>query len=200
MRNDRLGLERIVFFTDAVFAAVIALLVLEMRLPAAGGTVAVPPAWSLWHQHQTYVISCLVLGLYWLSYRRYSRMIRRYDQPFITLHLGLLLGVSLVPFATWLLDDYSQQRSVVTFYALCLALPGYVKTAIWHYAVRRGRLISPYLSCQRIQQLTWQGLAPPLAFTASMGLAAVSVELAKLSWLAAIAGFCLLPVLRLALR
>jgi Endosomal/lysosomal potassium channel TMEM175 len=200
MRNDRLGLERIVFFTDAVFAAVIALLVLEMRLPAAGGTVAIPPAWALLSQHQTYVTSCLVLGLYWLGYRRYSRVIRRYNQPFVTLHLGLLLGVSLVPFATWLLEDYSQQRSVVIFYGLCLALPGYLKTAIWCYAVQRSRLISPYLSGRRIQQLTWQGLAPPLAFTASIGLATVSVELAKLSWLAAIAAFCLLPVLRLALR
>src|SRR5512134_2409354 len=67
--QDQLGLERLIFFSDAVFAIAITLLVLEIRLPA--GTELLDDSQlftqltGMWHEYLAYFISFIVIGTFW---------------------------------------------------------------------------------------------------------------------------------------
>lgn len=182
-KRDKLGLDRIIFFSDAVFAIAITLLSLDLRLPLAAAQNNLPVALvQLLPQYQSYVISFIVIGLYWISHHHYFRFIRRYDYAFVAINCGLLMCIAALPFATSVLDRYGTHRSAVAFYALSMAATGLMKTLLWGYAVHNHRLISRHLSTRRVRRLTRRALVPPLVFTLSAGIAAFNSELAKLSW------------------
>jgi uncharacterized membrane protein len=81
--EPELDLERIVFFSDAVFAIAITLLVLELRIPdlpdhATGDQIAAAlrdamPRIFAW------VLSFATIGLYWMAHWRKFRAIERTD-------------------------------------------------------------------------------------------------------------------------
>ncbi|PSN17887.1 DUF1211 domain-containing protein [filamentous cyanobacterium CCP5] len=183
MKHDRPGLDRIIFFTDGVFAIAITLLALNLHLPAnAGKDGLADDLIRLLPDYQSYAISFAVIGLYWISHHHYFRFIRRYDYPFVTLNIGLLMSVAILPFATSVLDTFGSQRSAVAFYALCMAFTGFMKTLLWHYAAQNLRLVHRRLSIQRIRRLTRRAMIPPLVFVNSIVIAMFNPMLAKLSW------------------
>ena len=185
MRRDKLGLERIVFFSDAVFAIAITLLALELKTPILYPEEHVSHALlELWPKYQSYTISFLIIGLYWMGHHHYFRFIRRYNYIFVGLNIALLASIALLPFATSVLDAYPARKGAIAFYAACIAITGYLKTLLWCYAVHGGHLVQAGLSFQRRQQLFYKALIPPVVFTLSIVLAAINPMLAKLSWMA----------------
>ena len=82
---DELGLERIVFFSDAVIAIAITLLALGIRLPGVHAGHEIPAALlSLWPRH----LSFLVDGSCWVPHHRVFRAVRRYDDTLIWLNMA----------------------------------------------------------------------------------------------------------------
>ena len=65
------NIERTVFFSDAVFAIALTLLVLDLHvpdIPAASEATALPSALAeLWPKFFSFLLSFWVVGLYWLS-------------------------------------------------------------------------------------------------------------------------------------
>lgn len=183
VKRDKLGLDRIIFFSDAVFAIAITLLSLDLRLPPnAEQTNISHDLVHLIPQYQNYATSFFVIGLYWISHHHYFRFIRRYDYTFVAINISLLMCIASLPFATSVLDGFGDQRSGVAFYALCMAATGVMKTLLWHYAACNFRLIHHRLAPQRIRRLTRRAMIPPLVFSISIVIAAFSPTLAKLSW------------------
>jgi uncharacterized membrane protein len=68
--ESALGFERVVFFSDAVFAIVITLLVLpltaEVNPPEGAGGMAAA-VWARWPTVLTFVVSFLVVGQFWMA-------------------------------------------------------------------------------------------------------------------------------------
>jgi uncharacterized membrane protein len=183
MKRDKLGLDRIIFFSDAVFAIAITLLSLDLRLPGNVGRDGLSKDLiQMLPEYQSYVISFIVIGMYWISHHHYFRFIRRYDYRFVAINFGLLMCIAALPFATSVLDSYGTHRSAVAFYALCMATTGLMKTLLWHYAAHNHRLIPRHLSSLRVRRLTRRALIPPLVFAVSAGVAMFNSNWAKLSW------------------
>ena len=83
--NERssLGLERLVFFSDAVFAIAITLLVIDIRLPEdlriAGTRELAEALWALLPRHVSYVISFVIIGSFWLKHHAMFEIIAAHD-------------------------------------------------------------------------------------------------------------------------
>jgi len=100
-------LDRLIFFSDAVFAIVMTLLVLEIRVPEVPLALAaaeVPnEVLALGPKFFSYVLSFLVIGTYWIAHHQTLRYVQSYDRRLLWLNLLFLLSISFIPFPTALL-------------------------------------------------------------------------------------------------
>ena len=100
-------LERLIFFSDAVFAIVMTLLILDIRapddVPSNRAPTEVPIlVWALWPKFLSYMLSFLVIGTYWIAHHQTFRYVRSYDRTLLWLNLLFLLSISFIPFPTCL--------------------------------------------------------------------------------------------------
>lgn len=183
---DAFGLERLVFFSDAIFAIAITLLVLDIRLPETEGLLTDgqlrDALVGLGHQYLGYILSFLVIGVFWIGHHRRYHFIRRYDGMLLFLNLLLLMIVAFVPFPSALISRNPGVTATI-FYAGVMVAAGVVSLLIWWYASRGHRLIDPDLSQQAIRRESLTLLATPLVFLASIGVALIDPELAKFFWI-----------------
>jgi uncharacterized membrane protein len=184
--QDALGLERLAFFSDAVFAIAVTLLALDLRLPAGGdapsNALLLARLLGAWHMYLAYVISFMAIGTFWMAHHQRFRFIRRYDRGLLTLNLLFLMVIAFVPFPTSVISE-SGNRTATVSYALTMTLAGLMLSAVWWYASRHNRLTDPDLDAQlRRQQFVSLILTVGL-FLLSIGLAFLRVDLARLSWL-----------------
>ena len=193
-QEKSVGLERVIFFSDAVFAIVITLLVLpltaEIELPEAGRDLA-GHVWEQWPKVLSFLVSFLVIGQFWIAHHRMFEYVRRYDQGLLWFNLISLLTVSFMPFPTALIGARLETDTAfpAVFYAASMTLASITLTATWLYAVRK-RLISPSASPSDIKAFTGRAFATSAIFLLSVGAAFFGLLVAVLFWLV------LLPVAR----
>ena len=90
---------RVELFSDAVFAVAITLLVLDLPLTKASGSLLHALA-DRWASFAGFGISFALLGCVWVSHYRLLRRAPRIDGAFLFLNLLVLMSIVLVPFGT----------------------------------------------------------------------------------------------------
>lgn len=184
--DDEAGLERIVFFSDAVFAIAITLLALEIRLPAlpesASNAQLLAALGSLWPRYLSYIISFLAIGMMWIAHHRTFRYLRRYDERLMFLNLLFLLLIGFLPFPTAVIGEFGNRVGTL-FYAVAMSAAGLMFALLWWSANRRGRLVERPLTRSEFRLVWFRVLWSPLVFLLSVPLAFWSPDVAKFSWL-----------------
>jgi uncharacterized membrane protein len=122
-------LERLIFFSDGVFAIVITLLVIELHPPDQWDHTLGGLWQSEWYALLAYAISFLAVGVYWNHHRRLFRRIVHFRPGLVFFNLLLLGLVVLVPFAAQLI----LKGSLPLFLAL-LVLIGIAQALLWSFA------------------------------------------------------------------
>jgi uncharacterized membrane protein len=104
---ERRGLERLVFFSDAVVAIAITLLAIDLPVPT-GATVA--DFWSSVRDHDgvylSFLVSFITIAAAWSHHHDVFKYARRTDARLRNLNMIWLLMIILIPFATKLLTGY----------------------------------------------------------------------------------------------
>ncbi len=184
--GDQIGLERLVLFSDAVFAIVITLLVLpltaEVELPTDSAEAAAAVA-DLWPRIVTFVIGFLVVGQFWIAHHGTFGLLRSYDRGLLWLNLVGLLTVAFMPFPTAVLGAAElDDRFPAMFYAASMAVASAVLTLTWLYALRRG-LVDPAAGPAVRHAHTVRGVATASILALSVAVAAIGLWAAMLCWL-----------------
>jgi uncharacterized membrane protein len=180
------GFERLVFFSDAVFAIVITLLVLplteEVRAPAPDGLAQ--HFLELWPSILSFVVSFLVIGQFWISHHHVFGLLRGYDHVLMWLNIATLLTVCFLPVPTALLGSQptSDDKFPVVLYACSMAASSVLMTATWLYAAGRG-LLRPTVSEAERRVVTARSLVTSAAFLVSIPAAFVGLAAAMACWL-----------------
>jgi uncharacterized membrane protein len=92
-------LDRIVNFSDAIFAIAITILVLDIRLPDNLSPTELPvQVLGLGPKYLSYLISFLVLAVYWQAHHRVFKPITGYDGTLVWLNILFLMAVAFLPF------------------------------------------------------------------------------------------------------
>jgi uncharacterized membrane protein len=176
--EQQLGLERIVFFSDAVMAIAITLLALNMHVPEidpAQATALLPARLSaIGPSFMTFFISFLVIGIYWISHHRYFGYIRCYDTRLILLNLLFLFFIICMPFLASLLGQYVFVPIALVAYSLAIAALGLSMALIWWYASYHHRLIDSAVPQDEIRIINIRLFVAPLMFVLAVPFAYVS--------------------------
>jgi len=174
--------DRVMFFSDAVMAIAITLLVVDLRVP----DVVLYPRRVLAADGPkilSFGISFVVIGLFWLGHHHLFRYITALDRRLILLNLLFLGTIAFLPYPTALLSATQGEHAVSTaFYAACVAAIGLVELVIWLYATRAGDLVPASISPARRRYETVHLLPVPVVFALSIPVAFASPIAAQFSW------------------
>ncbi len=180
--------ERLVFFSDAVFAIAMTLLVIDLRVPADDSGTAWEVLVSEWPGFFAYALSFTIIALNWMSHHRKFRVITSHDGRLMALDLVLLFFVAFVPFPTSLLSAYAPDPVAVALYAFTVGLLSALQYVLWRYAYTHG-LVNPEVDPTLYRYVRTSQWATPAVFWLSIPIAfLVSGEIAMYSW------FLLFPV------
>ena len=184
--EESLGLERIVFFSDAVMAIAITLLAIDIRVPeielsAAAAELPMQLA-AIMPNVLTFFISFIVIGIYWISHHRYFSYIKRYDTRLMLLNLMFLFFIACMPFVASLLGRFPSVPIALVIYTLAVAALGTSMALIWHYASKNHRLIEADIDAATIRTINIRLFVAPLMFLVAVPFAFVSTLAVIVIW------------------
>lgn len=187
-RERTLEMDRVVNFSDGVFAIAATLLVitigfsLHLKQPDLNRKLwrefgdAVP-------QVLAYALSFFIIARNWIGHHRMFKMIRRIDGRFIALNLVLLGFVALVPFPTDVYGNYPSERPALIVYSIAVSAPSVAGAVLFGYASKHKRLIDPSTPREWVIHSQLRSLSIPAVFLTSIPISFVAVGLAQLWWL-----------------
>lgn len=171
--------ERIVFFSDAVFAIAVTLLVLDIRLPEGSEDLATALG-EIWQRFLAFCISFVVIAGTWLTHFRRFRLITGYDAGVLRWNTLLLFLICLVPFPTSVFADHSTALSTVLYGGALGSIFG-VQALSWVH-VRRAGLLSDVVD-EDMYRTTRNALAGvALVFLLSLPFAFVQPWITWIIW------------------
>lgn len=141
MARDRDQVERLTFFSDAVFAIAMTLLVIEIHVPhleVASDHALIEALAHLGPNFVGFIVSFLVIARFWTGHHRLFGMIHKVSPATVRANLGLLMAIAFMPFPTAVLSDYASLRAAVAFYTGFLVVVGLVNMLMIRIALRDG--------------------------------------------------------------
>jgi len=182
--------NRLETLADGIFAIAMTILVLELRLPE--------PSTDLWgalvdlrFRFATFVISFVVLGVYWFAHHQTFYFLVRVNRTLVWLSILFFMGAALIPFVASVLGDHYQDPVALSLYGLALALLAALGYVIWWYITGDRGLIDETLDPDLVRKVRlWIAIGPLIALGA-VALAWVSPLLTLLIYIALPAVFIL---------
>lgn len=192
--SGNLEYDRVLFFSDAIFAIAITLLVVDIRVP--GPTVShINSARLLLNavpQMVGFGISFAVIGMFWVGHHGIFRHIVAMDRPLMWLNLLFAGTIAFLPYPTSLLSVAGNQTPAIVFYAVWVSLAGLAEAALWVYACRVPGLLREDTPATLRRYFTVRMLRAPVIFLLSIPVAFAWPAVAPYTWLAVAAmGFAL---------
>jgi uncharacterized membrane protein len=179
-----IDLDRVVNFSDAVFAIAMTVLVLAVTVPdvPAGhlGAALGDRLSAIW----SYFLSFAVIAMYWLAHHRLFHYVRRVDVRTVVLNLVLLALIAIFPFPTDLLGRYGGTRIGTMSYAGAATAVGIASVLLWGHVSRTPGLLEPDTPRSFIRHAQLRGMSVPLVFALSIPIALWNVDAAKYFWIA----------------
>ncbi len=186
-------LERLILFTDAVFAIAITLLALEIKIPEFEHMPTDSEVWErmlgLISKFIGFVTGFAVIALYWVAHHRIFRFLRNYDQKLLWLNFQFLLCIVLMPFSSGLFSSYAIVKAPFTIYIINLLLTALAQVRLSRYLANPAHHLIHPADATHPDLDWWRPLVPAAGF----GLALlVALFIPNNSWLRNLTPFLLM--------
>jgi uncharacterized membrane protein len=138
--------DRMVFFSDAVFAIVLTLLVLELRPPPTpwldDGALSKALLEDTLRHFISFAFSFTLTAIFWAAHLRITRRLIVFDWWVAVVNLLFLFTIGLMPFVSALLGEHLASPLAMQIYAAALMAASGAQVLLWLTVTRgRGRLI-----------------------------------------------------------
>jgi uncharacterized membrane protein len=156
---------RLEAFSDGVFAVIITIMVLEMKVPRGADLHALQ---SVWPVFLSYVLSYVYIGIYWNNHHHLLHASERVTGGILWANLILLFCLSVVPFTTAWMGENNYAPLPVAVYGIFLLLAGIA------YFILTKRLIAHHGKNSILARSIghdWKGTASLLVYAIAIPLA-----------------------------
>ncbi len=129
---------RLEAFSDGVFAIIITILVLEIKVPELGPDVSNIELWHTLSEYGHiligYFLSVAVIAMFWLSHHfLFHTGAKNIDRWVVQLNTFFLAILALIPFSAWLLGTYPKLELAGVIYGINLLLAALANIALQLY-------------------------------------------------------------------
>ena len=160
---------RLIALTDGVFAIIMTILVLELKVPEVKSNGELWKAMvDLCYKLFLYAISFLLAGVYWVGHRNLFNTVKQINISLIWINIVFLMIASLIPFAATLLGHYADYPVALQFYGLLLFMLASYRLFMYIYVTAHHELLFevPHPTTKRNVILVM--IAAPLLFGVSV--------------------------------
>lgn len=176
-------LERLILFSDAVFAIAITLLVIEIKIPDKeqlknlGLTEVTDQSLLKGLAHLIpkfvgFLITFMLTGLYWIIHHRMFGFVTSYTKKMLILNLVFLFFIALMPFSTGFYSEYAgpelvreQLKIPMTFYVLNFFCVGFTNFLMWVYITNpKNKVAEPLIDPLVAKKAKARALVVPCIF------------------------------------
>lgn len=117
---------RIEAFSDGIFAIIVTLLVLEIKVPEIHDHHSMNELahalWLLMPKVLSWIVSFLIVCIIWVNHHRILSQLKIVTHSLFWLNANLLLWCSFIPFPTALMGDYVNNPVALVVFGIILAL------------------------------------------------------------------------------
>lgn len=179
--------ERVISFSDAVFAFAITLMALSIDIPDLPTHLTqselLDKLYDLYPQFESYVISFAVIAIFWVSYHQVFNHIKGSHITMVYLNLLFLLLITLLSLSTSLVINYGTYQIPYIIYCFIVIMTSSLLATIWWHATRNKRLVDKNLHPFFIKGVLVNLMSIPIVFTISIIISFVNLDIAQYLWL-----------------
>ncbi len=182
---DARMVSRMLFFSDAVFAIVLTLLVLELRPPVVEGDAALADALiGLTPKFVAFVSSFALVSVFWSAHTAMTRRLSAFDWPMAWFNLLFLFTIAIMPFVSALIGEHGTFGLAWRVYCAALVAASLAQTALFVTMTRDGGRIVGGITVRQKAWRVLRSLSPGIAFGVGLALNnAGYVGLSAVCWL-----------------
>lgn len=151
-------LERIIFFSDAVFAIAITLLIIDIRIPLQEdmtNKLLLQEIGEKVPELIGFFFSFLIVAGFWISHHSLFGYVQRFDQGLIWLNLFFLFFIILLPFSTSIFGVYGNSIVATSLYTLNVLLAGFMNLLCLLHIANRDKHLSKGLEAPEIRRAAY---------------------------------------------
>ncbi|HEX6374979.1 MAG TPA: TMEM175 family protein [Allosphingosinicella sp.] len=186
------ALERLVFFSDAVFAIAITLLIIEIHAPHLPEGSPDRAYWialaNLWPSLLGYFVSFAVIGLFWMGHHRAFALAGRYSPKILGWNMALLGAIAFMPFVTAFLASNMFARTPAVLYCLAMLAAALLNLKVVRVATGPD-MVDPKVPAGAVAYVRARSLSVVLGSASAVALGFVLPQMAQ-------AGLITIPIWR----
>lgn len=190
------GLERMIFFSDAVFAIVITLLIIDIHAPRLPFRSPDRDYWialvNLTPEFVGFIISFFVIGFFWAGHHRTLSLASHYSPKLVWPNLMLLAAMAAMPFFTAFASANPMTRVPVFCYCGWLFIAALLNRRLQSAATRHP-IVDEHVPQNLIEATRDRGTAVVLGSLSAMAVSLVLPVLGQVT-------LCTIPLWRLLLQ
>src|SRR5437660_11692348 len=179
-KQGELRLTRIEAFSDGVFAIVVTLLVLELKVPALKDHASVSELAhalvDLLPNFLSWLISFIIVCKFWLNHHHLLGLARHATYGMVWLNSIFLMFQSFIPFPTALMGEYPMNPLAVSLFGVVMAVNTLLFIALQSYILRN--LIKPELLVTQVPHLTRKSFVGVISYLLGVAATLFNVHIA----------------------
>lgn len=136
-------LERMILFSDAVFAIVITLMAIEIKIPESIELTAGNLSHELIHLLPTllaYIVSFMFIGSIWYQHLKMFSLLKDYDKGLVIRNMLLLFFIGLFPFSATLITRIKGQMIPFFIYLFMILFCIIAQYILYHYIINNSKI------------------------------------------------------------
>jgi len=174
--------DRVEAFSDGIFAIIVTLLILEIKVPhlkqAASSQELLNAILALAPKFASWVISFVTICIIWMNHHRLFEMLKGINVGLFWLNVHVLLWVCFVPFPTAVMGDYPRNPLAVALYGLVMVLTGLAFVLARLYCFKNKELLKETISLETYKKaIAYAFLFGPMCYLLGAALAWVHTYL-----------------------
>ena len=182
--KHQIKLDHILTFADAIFAFSITFMAISIHIPdltqKLNQAQVIDKLLGSIPEFEIYVISCFVIGVYWIAYHQIFNQIVNSDMTVTWLTLIFLFFYNTINTNTichYLQIGFGQYRIVFILFALVLTIAGSLVTIMWLHATKN-KLIDENLARIEVHYMLLDSIVSPVVFLLSILVSFIDIQIA----------------------